>query len=285
MKQKILVLGASGLVGRYLYKFLKQEHIPLVGTYNRNPARGLLHFDLTKSSLDELPLEEVSHAVICSAIAKLDKCKEEKEYSDSVNLIGTKRVLTELSQRKIASVFISSAAVFDGILGNYKEDRERNPTTVYGMQKKDIEDFIFKSVPECLVLRPGKIFGADIGEGVLFADWLAKYRSGEEIFCADDEKLSPTYAEDIAKGIVRLIEQEAAGVYHINPMEHYSRFEMAVRFFDYLSIKDAKLRRCSIDDFPFLEKRPKNTYLDASKFINQTGFKFKRLEECFEMIK
>ena len=44
------------------------------------------------------------------------------------------------------------------------------------------------------------------------------------------------------------------------------------------------MHECSIDDFNFAEKRPKNTFLDPSKFIQETGFEFIDLRECYNKI-
>lgn len=280
-----LILGASGLIGGYLYRFLKQAKQNPIGTFSSNRKEGMFHFDLVSSCWDSLPLDNVKNAVICSAIAKVDKCKDNPDFSRRVNVAGVKRAITYLSERGILPVYFSSASVFDGISGNYKETDITNPTTLYGKQKADVEDFITSSIKDYLIIRPGKVFGLLPGEGVLFADWLSKYKKGEEIKCADDEKLSPVYAGDIARGVNALLERNSRGIYHMNPQQHYSRFEMAKKFFDYLNIKDAKITRCSIDDFPLLEKRNKNTYLDSSKFINETSLNFTSLEDCFNLIK
>ena len=281
----ILVLGASGLIGRYLYALIKHENKKVIGTCNKDLKEGVIYFDVINSSIEDLPLENIKYVVICAAIAKLDICKDNPEYSREVNVNALKRIILELSKRDITSVFLSSGAVFDGVVGGYKEDDMRNPTSIYGEQKVEVEDFIISNIKDYLILRLGKVFGIKKGEGVLFTDWLEKYKNDEEILCADDEGLSPIYAGDVAKGILRLIEKNARGIYHLNPQEHYSRFEMANNFFKFLNINNAKIIRCSIDDLGLLEKRIKNSYLDASKFIEETGFSFTPLEKCYELIK
>lgn len=281
----ILILGASGLVGRYLFNYLKRQQKKVIGTYHKNKSPGLLYFDVTKSLIDTLSLDDIGYAVICSAITKLDRCKNNPELSYSVNVKGLEKIMAELDKKDILPIFMSSASVFDGVEGGYKEEDKRNPTSLYGKQKLEVENFIFSNFKDFLIIRPGKVFGVKKGEGVLFTEWLEKYKQRQEIRCADDEKLSPIYAEDVARGINLLIDMNERGIYHVNPPIHLSRFEMAQSFFNYLGIRDARIIRCSIDDFDFLEKRSKNTFLDASKFIKKTGFKFTPLEECFELIK
>ena len=283
----VLILGASGLIGRYLFNYLfKNTSRKIIGTYASNKIEGLIPFDFSSQRLSELPLEGIKYVVICSAITKLDECRKNPEYSNKVNVEATERILTDSAEKNIFPIFFSSAAVFDGVIGGYKEKDKKNPVNLYGEQKARVEDFIRTNLERYLIVRPGKVFGIKLGEGVLFSEWFSKFRNNEKILCADDEQLSPHYVEDVAKSVEILFNSGAQGIYHINPPEHYSRYEIAKRFFYYLGVEYEKLTRCSIDDFGFAEKqRARNTFLDASKFIKETGFKFTTIEKCFELVK
>jgi len=281
----ILILGASGLIGRYLFNLLKKEE-KVIGTYANNKKEGLFHFDITKDSVQNLPIKGTGYCIICSAITKLDECKERPDYSREINVRGIEKIMIDLKKRDILPIFISSAAVFDGIRGWYKEEDEKNPISTYGGQKAEVEDFINENLQDFLIIRPGKVFGVKEGEGVLFTKWFEQYKKKEKIFCADDEELSPNYVEDVARAIKKLLKTGSKGIYHINPPEHYSRYEMAKKFFDYLGIEYTQLIRCSLDNLNFLEgKRAKKTFLDSSKFIRETQFRFTTLEKCFETIR
>jgi len=285
MQDKIIIFGASGLIGSYLYDLLNKKYPEkIIGTYNTNPREKLIYFNMVNPEINEDILEEVKYAIVCSAVTKIDRCKDNPDYSNQVNVLGVKKLLLKLKEKNIVPIFLSSASVFDGIMGDYSEGDLKNPVTLYGKQKAEIEDFILSNFEEYIIIRPGKVFGLKKGEGVLFSEWLEKYKNEEEIKCADDEKLSPHYVKDVARGIFSLIEIEARGIYNMNPPEYFSRFEMINDFFDFFEIYDAKIIRCSINDFDFSDKRPQNTYLNASKFIEQTNFKFTNLHECYNKI-
>ncbi|MCK5043476.1 sugar nucleotide-binding protein [Candidatus Pacearchaeota archaeon] len=280
----ILILGASGLIGRYTFDHLKKQGKKVIGTFYKNKNPELIYFDVVKSPINELPIKGLELAIICSAISKIDECKKDVGYSQQVNVENLKRSIYQLSEKNIVPVFISSAAVFDGVLGGYKEDNIRNPINIYGKQKLEVEDFILKNFEKYLIVRIEKVFGIRKGEG-LFADWILKYKNKEKIFCADDEVFSPTYVGDVAQGLGKLIEKGMEGVFHITPQNYCNRYELAINFFDYLKIKDARIVKCSLDDFNFLDKRSKNSHLDGSRFIKETGLRFTPLEECYEYIK
>ena len=279
---KVIILGASGLVGRYLFEEFKSRGIPVIGTYNKNEKSGLVQFDILDSSIDDLQLEGVEYVIICSAMVGVDNCRIYLDKSREINVEGLKRLIKKFFKRGIVPVFISSVFVFNG-RGNYKEDDFRNPANEYGRQKKEVEDFIIENVDEYLILRLGRVFGVNSGEGIL-TDAFERYKKGEEILCNDYEELSLTYGEDIARGIKELMERGKRGVFHLESKGHKNRFEWINDFFNYLGVDDAKIKKCSIDDFNFLEPRAKNQFSDSSKFIEEIGFEFTPIEECYKRI-
>lgn len=281
-KESFFILGASGLVGGCLFNHLTKQGHRVIGTYNQTKVEGLVYFDVTCSCLEKLGIAKFKYGVICSAMTKIDECKKHPEKSRRINVGGLERIVKEFKQFGIVPVFLSSAAVF-GEGGGKKEDDEREPLNLYGEQKKEVEDFIVENVEKYLIIRLGKVVGIEKGDG-FFGDWLTKYKNREEILCVDNEKLSVASVEDIAKAISILMEKDLRGIFHINPLECHNRFELATDFFNYLGIKDAKIKRCSIENFNFLERRTKKPYLDASKFLNQTGFKFSPLEKLYDRI-
>ncbi len=280
MKNKILILGASGLIGRYLFKFLKEKKKDVIGTYCNHAFEGGVYFNVLESSLDNLNLEEVGYVIICSAIAKIDKCSDEE--AKKININGLKRIIKEFSERKIIPVFISGSVVFNGN-GNYAEEDLRNPVNRYGFQKKEVEDFIFNEIDKYLIIRLGKIFGIEKGEGY-FSELYERYLNNEDIRCAEDDKLSLTCAEDIAKAISWLMDNESKGIYHIDSGIVKNRYDFAKEFFDFLGI-DVEIKKCLLDDFKFSEPRAKNQFLDSSKFVRESEFEFKDLEKSFKEIK
>lgn len=283
MNKGIIVIGASGLIGGYLFDEFRKSGKEVEGTYNKHEKPGMVYFDVTKSSLNNLNINNVGYAVICSAIIKIDECKKNPEYSREVNVNGLKRVIKEFSEKGIIPVFISTASVFNGN-GNYKEKDLTNPVNEYGQQKKEVEDFIIKNINEYLIIRIGKAFGVNENGGI-FIEWLNEHKKNEEILCIDDEELSLTYAGDIARGIEILMEKNKREIYHIDSMIRRSRYEFALDFFNYLGIKDAKIKKCTLKYLNFIDERAKNQFLDSSKFIRETGFKFTPLEKCYDILK
>jgi dTDP-4-dehydrorhamnose reductase len=284
-KEKTFILGASGFIGKNLFNFLKEKKMNVVGTYNKNKHKDLIFFDIAKSSVEKLPLEDIKYGILCSGVAKIDECKKKLGYSNKINVVNLEKIIEKFLDKSIIPVFISSESVFDGVRGGYEEASIRNPKSVYGEQKKQIEDFIISNSKEYFIIRLGKIFGTKKEDGGIFFDWIEKYRKGEKIICASNQNLSLTYVMDVAKGIAKLLEKNKFGIFHIDSGIHKSRLEFAEDFFKYLKINDAKIEKCSLEDFHFVDVRAKNAYLNSSKFKKEFNFKFTPLEECYKIIK
>jgi dTDP-4-dehydrorhamnose reductase len=276
MKNKILILGASGLIGRYLMNEFGNQSI---GTYCKNPVEGLVYFDLLESSIEDLNLKDIRYVIICSAIAKIDDCV--KDFSREINVNKLKKIIKEFSNRKIIPIFISTASVFNGY-GNYKEDDLRNPINEYGKQKQEIEEFIIKELENYLIIRLGKVFGECYGES-FFSSFFLKDNKGDEIKCTN-EKISLTSTKDVAKGIRFLIENNSNGIYHIDSGVVKTIYEFAKEFFESIK-KNVDIKKCSEEDFNFIEQRAKNQFLDNSKFVNESRFVFENLNDSFKRIR
>ena len=289
MKPKIIVFGANGFIGGYLYNYLKEQGYDVIGTYHGKKRKGLIPFDITNFDLNDLNLKDVKYGVICSAMCKIDSCVSNYN-AHMVNVVGTEKLIEDLWNKKITPVFLSSAEVYNG-KGGEDETYSLNPINVYGQQKKIVDSFIKCNIVnetagwnEYIIVRPSKVFGLKKGEG-LFVDWLEKYRNNEMIHCIWDESISHLYVMDLVKCIEILINKKMFGVHNIcNPNEHLSRYEMAVKFFDYMGI-NADIEKIGWEDLNLLERRSKNVWMDMRSFISETGFKFTSLNEIFEMIK
>ncbi len=281
MKDKILVLGASGLIGRYVYDELKDRGKEVIGTYHSNKKEGLIKFDIAFDDISEIDLNDVKYGIICSGIAKIELA--DNEYGRKVNYYGIEKVIDKFFENNIIPVYVSGAVVFDGY-GNENEFNLRFPLNPYGLQKRSVENILISSQKDFLIIRSGKIYGVNENEGI-FSDWIKKYRNNEEILCASDEILSLTYAKDFAKGINLLIDMKKTDKYHIDSGIHKSRLDFAREFFNYLAIHDAKIKECKIQDLNFKENRSKNTFLNSDKFLTQTGFIFAKIEDSYYQLR
>jgi dTDP-4-dehydrorhamnose reductase len=280
----IVILGASGYVGRRMFQSMGAA--TAIGTYHSKPMLGGIHFDATRMRLkDVLPKNpRISHAVVVYAESDIDACKRDEERSYGINVQSTRRVIDDLVELGIKPVFTSSEYVFDGERGNYVEDDSAIPTTVYGSQKRQIEQYLTERCEDYAVLRLAKVYGSDPGDGTILNNWVKQVRSGERTRCAYDQIFSPVHVDDVVAATEAVIQKDLSGVFHLAGPQAYSRLAMLRTLLDCLCI-NAEVEECSIRDINFLDHRPSDLSMSPRKLLDGTGLAFKTvLSACEELV-
>lgn len=285
-EQMIIVFGGSSYIGKHICKRFSEQGQLLAGTYCNNNQENMLYFDIKNPNLNTLPinLNLASHAVICSSITKPDDCKKDENNSYMVNVIGTRKLIEQLFQLNIVPVFFSSEYVFNGEKGDYTELDEKHPCTVYGAQKKEIEDFLLQTKKEYLILRLGKVFGLEENDKTILTSTICQLKRNKKIKCATDQLFSPIYIDDLVNSLELALRERLNGLYNLASPEYFSRYRLSLLLKSELNIKSGEIIPCSIKDFNFLDSRPLNTTLNVGKFVNVTGFKFTKMQTCIKTL-
>lgn len=280
-----LVIGASSYIGKNIYNFFLKEG-EVIGTYNRNAREGLSYFNLENPNLEALniDLKSVSHAIICSSITKPDDCKRDEVNSYKINVKGTKELIQQLFQRGIIPVFFSSEYVFDGAKGNYTELDKTCPNTVYGVQKREIENLLLQTEKESLILRLSKVFGLEREDRTILTSTINQLKRNEKIKCAADQIFCPTYIGDLVNALELALNKKLNGLYNLASPEYFSRYELSRLLKSELRLDSGEIIPCSTRDFNFLETRPLDTSLNVEKFILETGFEFTKMKDCINRL-
>lgn len=288
-KKKILILGGSGFVGTHLFKRLESDQA--IATYCKTPIEKGIPFDsLSMRLLDILKSpEEISHAVILLGYPSPETCAEDVTKSKALNVDSIKLIIQQLNELKIKPVFTSSEYVFDGKKGCYLEDDKVNPVLIYGKQKVEIENYIRSVCNDFIIIRLAKAFSSEQGDkgGDIFTNWVNAIKQHRTIRCAHDQIFSPIFIEDVVESIIRLIKNDANGIFNVSGEKPFSRIELLnllVRNIKEFSSIEVKIISCSIHDFDLKEKRPLNVSLNPTKLINETGIKLTTVETICEKI-
>jgi dTDP-4-dehydrorhamnose reductase len=184
---------------------------------------------------------------------------------------GLERLLDFASYENAKLVYLSTSYVFDGESGNYSEKSPHNPISEYGRQKSQAESLIKSSDVNALVLRLDKIVGSDPLCSHLFTEWVAQIKSNMIIPCIIDQIFAPTSVTDVAQGILAAIKFDLTGVYHHANPENFKRSDLARLFLKSMEMEGRVVEKDG-REFGIQESRPKNSSLDANKFIAATDF-------------
>ena len=87
-----------------------------------------------------------------------------------------------------------------------------------------------------------------------------------------DQWRTPTYVEDLAKGIILVIQKKATGIYHISGEEGLSPYEMAVATADYLHLDKSLMSKVDASIFTQPARRPLKTGFIIEKAKQTLGY-------------
>ena len=96
---------------------------------------------------------------------------------------------------------------------------------------------------------------------------------GKPIQVVSDQWRTPTYVEDLAKGILLAIENKAKGIYHISGEELLTPYDMAMATAAYLALDINLIEKVTASIFVQAAKRPAKTGFIIDKAKNELGFR------------
>ena len=260
---RILITGASGMLGHDLQRTLKNHELILCNSKN---------LDITNKNLVSETINEMKPDILINSAAytNVDDCETNYEEAHKVNALGPKNLANVCKDLKIPLVHISTDYVFDGKKTEpLKENDNLGPQTAYGKTKLEGEQFIQKILDEYFIIRTAWLYGCDGNNFVKTMLNLSK--SHNEITVVNDQIGSPTFTYDLAKGISEIIKTDKYGVYHLTNSGSCSWYEFSKEIFR-LTNKNVKVIPVTTEEFPRPAPRPKYSVLNNDKWIKQ-GFK------------
>jgi len=270
----ILVVGAGGFLGKRFVNALRISEKKCI-TASHRPGEDLV-IDLSQKIIDLDVAKEITHALILSSLTSIDNCHMDPTGTFAVNVANTINLIDNLVERGILPIFFSTDLVFKGERGNYQESDLTAPTTEFGRQKKAVEDHLLRNIGESLIVRLGKVFSLADDDTSPIRGLVRSLNSGEAVRAATDQKLTLSLAEEIVLGVLRLIDLQQTGIFHLVPAPNraLSRYELAVEDAYAIGAPLQLICACSIHEFEFAEPRPLDCTMNGNKFKSITSMAF-----------
>lgn len=287
---RILVLGASGLVGReaVLATLRRGHHAVALGgrrTPSVPPGVESAQIDLIdEAALERLILDRFPDAVInAAAIAAIGDCERDPVHAERVNAALPRRLAQLCRHVGARLIHLSTDMVFDGEQGRYRSTDLPLPIHLYGQTKLLGEKAVLaEGKSSACVLRTTLVSANTLSgdRGLherLFLDWKAGKVSG--LFT--EEIRQPVSASNLADVCVELCERDnLSGIFHWAGGEVLSRYAMGVRIAAHFGFEpESVVRAVSYADVPNLGRRPRDLSVELQPLASKLRTKVQSFDE------
>ncbi|KAJ3076699.1 hypothetical protein HDU98_001161 [Podochytrium sp. JEL0797] len=272
-KPNVIVTGASGLLGRAVFKAL-QSHFTVIGTGFSRVQAPLVKLDITnhediKNFMDLYKPVAVIH---CAAERRPDVA--EKNPSAGWVAEESKRVGAWFC-------YISTDYVFDGKNAPYEVDAQPCPIQFYGQSKWEGEKSCVASNPDATILRIPVLYG-DVeffGESAVNLLVPIVLDQSKKVIMDDFQARYPTNVDDIAKALSQLAllsqtNPTIKGIYHFCAKEKMTKYGMCSIIAEALGGVDiSHLEPLREADLKAVASRPYDCQLSNKRIEEEAGIR------------
>lgn len=252
---RILVTGANGRLGSQLVSQLKAAYHDVKGV-------DIADMDITDpigvNRIFEMNQPEL--VIHCAALTNVDYCAEHPDEALTINGFGTQTVALACQRIDAMLLYISTNEVFDGKVARfYQEYDQPAPQNPYAYSKWVGEQMVRDLVRRHYIVRISWLF-AHGGQNFVHTI-LRLARERRPLRVVVNEVSSPTYNNDLAEAIARLITTGQYGIYHLVNEGHTSRYAFARHLLDMAGYVDVPVQPIALAEYPRASRPPEYAVL------------------------
>ena len=281
---RILVTGSNGQLGSEMVALQPQE------THHQWFNLDINELDITdKNAVEQFVVNNKIDGIInCAAYTNVDKAEEDVALCYKVNRDAPQYLAQAIEKVGGFIIHISTDYVFDGTNNiPYTEQDKPNPVTIYGKSKIEGEQYVCESCKQHIIIRTAWVYSS---YGKNFVKIMIKL--GEEkpsLGVIFDQIGSPTYARDLAKAIITIVNQGIIpGIYNFSNEGVISWYDFTKHIHQLANITSCKVAPIHTADYPTLAQRPHFSVLDKTKIKNTYNIEIPywrdSLEECIQLL-
>ncbi|KAE8614476.1 hypothetical protein XENTR_v10008180 [Xenopus tropicalis] len=209
--RRALITGATGLLGRAVYKEFKENSWHVLGCgYSRARPRfeylNLLDAAAVKALIQDFKPHVIIH---CAAERRPDIVESQPEFASLLNVVASENLAKEAAGVGAFLIYVSSDYVFDGTSPPYREDSVPNPLNLYGKTKLEGERAVLHNNEGAAVLRVPVLYGdvEKLSESAVTILFDKVQFSNKSANMDHWQQRFPTYVKDVASVCLQLTER------------------------------------------------------------------------------
>jgi dTDP-4-dehydrorhamnose reductase len=246
----IIGTGLSGLVGSRVTSLLSGKYS--FTDLSKETNVDLMVFSKVREMITASHSPWVFHFAAYTDVqgAEMEKAKGKKSISWQVNVRATENIVNICRDTGKKLLYISTDYVFDGKKDEYEEDDIPNPISWYGTTKYEGELLVQTLKGQSLIIRIANPYrGSPVGKMDFVHKMLERMDTGLEIQAPSDQLFCPTYIDDLAFSLEKLISSEAKGIYHVVSFAGITPYEAAKEIALEFGFKDALITPVSYTQY------------------------------------
>jgi dTDP-4-dehydrorhamnose reductase len=213
---KVLITGAGGALGRELVNVFADHDVVAAS----HQVLDVADRDAVLQAAGAVGPDAIVHA---GAWTNVDGCELDPDNAFRVNALGTRHIVEAARLTGGRVCYVSTDYVFDGRANHpYVEWDATNPVSMYGRSKLGGEHELG---PQDTIVRTSWVCGR---HGKNFVKTiLERAKTGQALTVVDDQHGCPTFTEDLAEMIRRLVVERRPGLFHVTNQGPTTWFALA----------------------------------------------------------
>ena len=265
----VWLIGSKGMLASEIAAQLNQHNIQWIGSDKE--------VDITDQAAVDVFIEQnfssgsLRWIINCAAYTAVDKAEDDPETAQRLNADALINICTVAKHYGAKLIHFSTDYVFDGSSSiPYIETDTTNPQSVYGRTKLQGEQNIIELLPEHYIIRTAWLYGKSGNNFV--STMLHLMNERESLKVVNDQRGSPTYAVDLAKTVLRImqLDNHQYGIYHYSNEGNITWYDFSCEIYRQGKRIGLIKRACSVvpcTSSEFLQKahRPSFSLLNKQK--------------------
>ncbi|MDA9802817.1 SDR family oxidoreductase [bacterium] len=273
---KWLVTGAKGFLGTNTAIGLqgRVETVGLARTqftttdYSRTEILDLRDGEALVEVIRNVRPDVIVHG---AAIAGHETAAKDPDQAYAVNVTASRILAEEAEALGSTMVFISTDALFSGQRGNYREEDELEPFSVYGETKALGEEAVRAATANHLIVRTNFFGWSETGKKSILEFFVNSLRQGTPVRGYPDFVVTSIYVQSLIQAIWDLAELGATGTMHVVSDDARSKYEFGCMVAQTFGLPSELIAPLSSEEADHVTSRSRNLSLNTDKVAQLLG--------------
>jgi dTDP-4-dehydrorhamnose reductase len=281
---RVVVLGASGLLGTSLVPYLRGRGLTVIRHGRSGDADVLADLSSQSSAAEALESAKPDVVVNLAGMTNVDECERRPQQAYLANVRVLENVARWIGERgkRTHLVHISTDQLYDG-KGPHRE--ESVTLANYYAFSKYAGELAAANVPSTIART--NFFGPSERSGrSSLSDWLVKsFRDRTSVTVFNDVLFSPLSIATLSRVIADIIDKRPIGIFNVGSRAGMSKADFAFALADAVGLPTDTMRRGRSSDVKLTAYRPKDMRMDPSRFEAAMGTPMPELQDEIRSMK